>query len=148
MAETALNNIFYLHMDAPDVLLRVSALGSNLSGFMCGLFSIHGTLTVDRTLNISTKRCFLCTDLLDKDSVLPAYVHLPVLREIVLPPSSQPGEVLHVVHDFSQILWLDTAHTVVRDIRLFLMDETGQAFPVTSCFLKCTLLAFKKKYSK
>lgn len=146
MSEPSLNSIYYLHMDKSDVLLRLSDLGTNLSGFMCGLFSIHGTIKVDITkVDISSKRCFLCSDICDKDSILPNYISLPVLREIILIDRALNGNIV-IDHDFSQILWLDTAHTVIRDIRLFLSDEEGKAFPVEECFLKCTLLSFKKRY--
>lgn len=139
-----MSQVFYLRMTRDDMTLPVSPFGISLNCHMCGLFSVNGKLTFTQPL-LPQQRCFLCSDLCDRDSILNDMLKLPVLRELIITPSSNNSKTAVFHHDFSQILWLDTKRTELRDIRLFLRDDSGQKLPVEDCLLHCTLLVFEKK---
>lgn len=133
-------------MNKADVTLPVSSFGIDLDHHMCGLFSVHGTITFEQDTP-SQRRCFLCSDLLDRDSIISHMLTLPVLRELVLNPSPEDSRVTKFYHDFNQVLWLDVKPAMLRNLRLFLRDEQGQQLPVKDCQLHCTLLVFAKNGS-
>lgn len=143
-------HIFYLHADQEDKLLPLSDIGLDVRNYLCGLFSIHGFITFDKSVTsdiLARTRCFLCSDFCQLSS-LPHFIQLPILREIILTDVTQNSSgnlTATIEHDYSQVLWLDvTSSSEVRNIRIYLRNELGQRLPVKACHLKSTLLAFPK----
>lgn len=143
-------HIFYLHTDKADSLLPVSGFGLDLRNYLCGLFSTHGTLTFSPNISLSEvrkMRCFLCSDVCQL-SILPNYIELPILRELIFKDLNTDGlghVTASISHDYSQILWLDvTSSSEVRNIRLYLKNEQGKDLPLAACQLNSTLLTFPK----
>ena len=97
------------------------------------LFEINGTVHP-----YTPKALFLCVDFIES-SIVNSEKQMPILRRINL---KKKGKSLVVVINlmYTKILWLLTNHSPVKEIRVYIMDEYGNAPPFQSCDVIGTLV--------
>lgn len=135
--------VYYLEMTKSDVLLPVHTQGKPLEHYRCGLISLNGSLAFTQPLTYQ-KRFFICSDLCNIDSILNSSLKLPILREIILTPTEKEQTNFTLNHEYTYPIWQDLKSTVLTNIRLYLLDDTGKNVPLDHCHLQCTLLTFGK----
>ena len=87
---------------------------------------------VDGTVHPYTRgQLFLCADFVES-SIVNSNLQMPILRQINL---RKRGKKLNIVVDsiYTKILWIPANRTPVKEIRVYLTYEHGNAPPFTNC---------------
>ena len=105
----------------------------NMKGKRVALFEINSTVHP-----YTPKALFLCIDFIES-SIVNLKKQMPVLRRINLKRKGK-NSVVVINLMYTKILWLLTNHSPIKEIRVYIMDENGNAPPFQSCNVIGTLL--------
>ena len=118
-------NAIYFSMKSTSEKITLP-ISLNMQGKGVALFEINGTVHP-----YTPKALFLCMDFIES-SIVNSEKQMPILRRINL---KKKGKNSVVVIDpmYTKILWLLTNCSPIKEIRVYITDENGNALPFQSC---------------